>query len=98
MGGGGGGNGDLPDWQKTQLMQQMAAAQKQADNATQQALSGTQLDWFRLYGQAPQTPQMKDAGINAPFSTQAGGFATPFLTTSGKAMPAGNSSQIGGLR
>jgi hypothetical protein len=54
--------------------------------ATQQSLSGTQLDWFRMYG---QTQPMKDAGISAPFSTKSGGFANPFLTTAGKPAASG---------
>lgn len=98
MGGGGNSNnndGGLTAAQVAALQQQEETAKQQAADATKQSLSGTQLDWFRLYG---QTPQMKDAGINAPFSTVGGGLATPFLTTAGKVAPTGSGAPIGGLR
>ena len=96
MGGGGGDSNPLTWWQEQQLNDQMAKAKNEAATATQQSLSGTQLDWFRLYG---QTPQMKDAGINAPFSTKGGGLDNPFLTPGGKPIQAGGGGMpIGGLR
>jgi hypothetical protein len=75
----------------------MELASRQAADATKQSLSGTQLDWFRLYG---QTPQMQDAGINSAFSTKGGGFSNPFLSAGGRptVQAGGGGMPIGGLR
>lgn len=64
------------------IAQEQDAAKASRIKALQDSLSSDNFNLLRLFGQSQAS---QTAGISAPFSTAAGGFATPFLSQNGSA-------------
>lgn len=80
------GTGSDPGWQAIAAMNSqnaamqagpLRAAQNNEIQSIQQSLSSDTLNLVKMFG---ARAAMSGAGVSAPFTSSAGGFATPFLT------------------